>query len=218
MKKTSYHYPWHSLGVAALLGCSVIITGCEDRGDSAATKQDSKPKLSETATTFVEKSETPHEIDSATEFSAAMASFAGGKRPDVRKTTEGVEIVRVEKAPAITKPGEQPKASAKPLEKDWDGTVLIPSGTQLSHAHTTDVKLARIEAHPLKSGYLRVWVRVGNLTDQNLDTRVACNFKSASNEVLKTAFVPVTIPKGEAVDAYFMSPMPNVVSYTILVR
>lgn len=160
----------------------------------------------------------PHKEDTATEFLGALESFSGRGSPDYRDTGNGVSIVRVEQAPVITKPGQPLTASNKPIEKDWDGTILIPDGTQMSHAHTTDVAFRRIEAHPLKDGSLRVWVRIENLTNHDLNTRVACNFKSASNEALKTAFIPTVIPAHEAIDAYFMSPMTNVVSYTILVR
>lgn len=201
--------------VAILAGA--FISGC---GGEKTEAQDSVPAA---ASNLVQPTdgaavEMPHKVDTATEFSAALGSVSGGNKPDLRDTGQGSTVVRVEKAPTMTKPGESAATTQKSLERDWDGTVLIPDGTQMSHAHTTDVTFSRIEAHPLKNGSLRVWVRVKNLTGKELDTRVACNFKSASNEALKTAFIPVKIPANDAIDVYFMSPMPNVVSYTILVR
>lgn len=204
------------LTTLATLCVGFLIVGCD--GDPTDVKN-----LPPAASNLVNPSEgeaveMPHEVDSATEFTAALESHTGGKKPDLRDTGQGASVVRVEKAPAITKPNALAKPAPKPIERDWSGTVLVPDGTLMSHAHTTDVSFSRIEAHPLKNGSLRVWVRVQNNTNKPLDTRVACNFKSDSNEALKTAFIPATIPAEDAIDVYFMSPKPNVVSYTILVR
>jgi len=214
---------WQRLAACALLGCLPFFHGC----DNSATEEASAPKpnkpLPAAASNLVasepsESVEMPHETDTATEFPMAMDSFAGGNRPDLRNSSTSSNVIRIEKAPTITKPGEEATASNKPIEKDWDGTVLIPSDTSMSKAYTDDVTFTRIEAHPLKNGSLRVWVRIQNKTDEDLDTRVACNFKSTGNETQKIAFVPVGIPAADAVDVYFMSPMSNVKTYTILVR
>lgn len=202
-----------ALGVSLLVGLS--LSGCA----KPESKQD---KVSAGGANLVAMDDggdvaMPHTVDSATEFPAALESVAtGSKKPQLRTTDANNTVVRVEKAAPTSKPGLG--VTPKGLERDWDGTVLIPSGTQMSHAHTDNVSFSRIEAHPLTDGSLRVWVRVNNLTDRDLDTRVACNFHSSSSGSGKTSFVPTIIPANEAIDVYFMSPMPNVVSYTILAR
>lgn len=103
-------------------------------------------------------------------------------------------------------------------EKDWQGMVLVPDEAQMSKAYSSDVSLVRIEAHPLNNNRLRVWARVRNETPRLLKARVACNFNSTSEESEKTDFVYVEIPRSQAVDVYFVSPVPMVKAYTILVK
>lgn len=173
----------------------------------------------------------PHTVDSATEFQSAINSLAEGvDQPEVRTTQEGkvdLTVVRVEKSDAtgsgqisVTRDSE---ASAglpadKSIEQDWYGVVLLPDRTKMSKAYTTDVALERIEAHPLTDDRLRVWVRVANRTNGPMAASIACNFSNAERKTEKTDFVPIKIAKGESIDAYFMSPMTGVTSYTILVR
>lgn len=102
--------------------------------------------------------------------------------------------------------------------KDWEGTVLVPNEALLSKAYSSEVSLARIEAHPLSNNHLRVWARVKNETADHLNARVACNFRSTSDEAAITRFIPVRIPVEEAVDVYFVSPMDAVKAYTVLVK
>ncbi|MEO0794899.1 MAG: hypothetical protein AAFX93_07050 [Verrucomicrobiota bacterium] len=213
----------NSLSLACAILAVAFFSGCSEDNGSATPA--AEKNLSPAATNLVAPSQEsakdtlPHTVDTATEFPAAMDSLqAGAIKPDLRAIdVPGSNVVRVEKAPAIQKSSSTTQET-KDIERDWDGTVLVPDGTQMSQAYTDDVKLTRIEAHPLSDGALRVWVRVRNLTDGPLKTRVACNFQSISREAMKTSFVPVTIDPQELVDVYFMSPMPNVVSYTILVR
>ncbi|WP_309400542.1 hypothetical protein [Cerasicoccus maritimus] len=207
-------FSW-AAGVSVLALLQFTMIGCDQESTSSS-------QVPQSASNFVSAGdegqiEMPHTIDTATEFPAALASISiGSQKPELRGSEVGHTVVRVEKAPAIAKSG-QPMAKNQ-LEQDWDGTVLIPSGTQMSHARSDNVDFGRIEAHPLADGSLRVWVRVKNVTHTDLITRMACNFQSASNERIKTSFATTTIPADDAVDVYFMSPMPNVVSYTILVR
>jgi len=159
-----------------------------------------------------------HKKEDATEFPAAIPSLTrGAPAPEVKEEEPVANVVRVEPVPKIRRDAEI-KPSTKEIEKDWDGTVLVAKNADVSQAFTTDVELRRIEAHPLQNGALRVWVRVKNVTDKDLDSKVACNFKSTSEEQLKATFLPVKIPAGEAIDVYFMSPTPNVIAYTVLVR
>ncbi|WP_309386124.1 hypothetical protein [Cerasicoccus frondis] len=194
-----------------------LVAGCAKK----SPKEDVAP-LPKAASNFIANNEQadvemPHTVDVATEFPAALESVQiGSRKPELRGVEAGHNVVRVEKAPAISKPGQA--TTPKDLERDWDGTVLIPAGTQMSHAHTDNVEFGRIEAHPLADGSLRVWVRVKNIVDRDLEIRIACNFQSVTQEQMKTAFVSTEIPVGDAIDVYFMSPMPNVISYTILAR
>jgi len=160
-----------------------------------------------------------HKVEDTTEFPSSVDSLArGAPAPEVRvPEKEATNVIRVEPVPKVRRDSEK-KPVEKPIEKDWDGTVLVASNADVSQAFTTDVSLKRIEAHPLQNGALRVWVRVQNETDKDLNSRVACNFKSVSEDQLKATFLPVEIPAGEAIDVYFMSPTDNVIAYTVLVR
>lgn len=213
--KQSSQFPLAARLAVILLPC--LLAAC---GGGEKEPEELSPAANRLVAPAVEAKDTlPHKVDSATEFPAAMDSLAkGSHKPKLRSTSEATNVVRVEAVPAIQKGPAPAAAPSKPIEQDWDGTVLIPEGTQMSQAFTTDVKLTRIEAHPLTNNALRVWVRVQNITAAPLETRVACNFKSSSSEDKKTAFIPVTIAPEEAVDVYFMSPMPNVTNYTVLVR
>lgn len=214
-----------SLRVLAASLALLMFTACQPKDDGATPSGSDK---SDEATSFLTEPSAelavevlPHKVDDATEFPAAMESLTSdSRRPEMREpVVEPSNVVRVEKAPSLKKDSPTAtKEEQKRIERDWNGTVLVPDGTQMSQAFTTDVRLTRVEAHPLQNGSLRVWVRIANVTDDTLSSKVACNFKSVSNEQLKTAFVPIEIAPHEAVDVYFMSPMPSVISYTVLVR
>lgn len=200
----------------------LLISGCGDNANSNLPEAASNlvdPSKKDAASTL------PHTVDSATEFVAAVESLAPEvEEPVLRETvTEEIEVVRVEKTSEASKPNIQIKQELKApenkaIEQDWSGIILIPDRTRMSKAYSTEVKLERIEAHPLTNEKLRVWVRVANTSSLPLDTRIACNFSDSNQATNKTDFVPVTIPAKGSVDAYFMSPMSDVRSYTILVR
>lgn len=107
---------------------------------------------------------------------------------------------------------------AQGSKRDWGGIILVPDPKKLSRAFTTQVRLARIEAHPLNDGHLRVWVRVLNITDKEISSEIACNFRSLGREADSTDFIPVAIPPNAFVDSFFISPLPEVATYTVLVK
>src|SRR4051794_16587310 len=63
---------------------------------------------------------------------------------------------------------------------DWTGLVLVPISTSLSVAHTSSVRLLKVEAHPLSDGRVRIWVRVQNAARQDIVSEVACSFRMQS--------------------------------------
>ena len=204
-------------GRIGLIFLTFLLFGCGDQKDlpPAASKL-VEPSGKDAASVL------PHTIDSATEFEGALDSLAEGvEEPELRITeSTNMTIVRVEKRtePDDTSFEATDVEEVTPIEQDWFGIVLLPDRTKMSKAHTTKVELERIEAHPLIDERLRVWVRVGNQTGTVLHAQIACNFSDSDRSSEKTDFVPVLIPPEETLEAYFMSPMANVTSYTILVR
>lgn len=158
-----------------------------------------------------------HTVDVATEFPAALNSLAPDvPEPEVRMVqdfqptspggvAQAVEIV-------------QPVRASAPLKQDWGGVILVPDMERMSRGFTSRVTLTRIEAHPIANDYFRVWVRVRNDTDKDIEADVACNFRALDLPPKETDFIPIKIEAGSSANAYFISPMPNVAYYTILVR
>lgn len=158
-----------------------------------------------------------HTVDVATEFPAALNSLAPDvPEPEVRRVQEfqpaspggaaqAVEIV-------------QPVRASAPLKQDWGGVILVPDMDRMSRGFTSRVTLTRIEAHPIANDYFRVWVSVRNDTHQDIEADVACNFRALDQAPKETDFIPIKIEAGASANAYFISPMPHVAYYTILVR
>ena len=95
---------------------------------------------------------------------------------------------------------------------------MVPDIDKMSRGFTSRVTLTRIEAHPIANDHFRVWVRVRNDDDKDIEADVACNFRALDQEPKETEFIPIKIAKGSSANAYFISPMPHVAYYTILVR
>jgi hypothetical protein len=158
-----------------------------------------------------------HTVDSATEFPAALNSL----EPDVPEP----EVRAVQALPPSTSGSNeqaveivQPVRASVPLRQDWGGVILVPDMDQMSRGFTSRVTLTRIEAHPIANDYFRVWVRVRNDAGRDIEADVACNFRALDQQAKETEFIPVKIAKDGSANAYFISPMPNVAYYTILVR
>jgi hypothetical protein len=158
-----------------------------------------------------------HTVDSATEFPAALNSLEPDvPKPEVRSVSQF--IPGNSGAGGQTVEVVQPVRASVPLKKDWGGVILVPDMDRMSRGFTSRVTLTRIEAHPIADDYFRVWVRVRNDAKQDIEADVACNFRGLDQQVKETDFIPIKIAAGASANAYFISPMPNVAYYTILVR
>jgi hypothetical protein len=155
----------------------------------------------------------PHELSDTTSFPEAMKSLQeGAKAPKF----EYVETSRAQ-APAegLTADGN----STQLVVRDWTGLVLVPISTSLSVAHTTAVRLTKVEAHPLKDGRVRVWVRVQNIGKQDFSSEVACSFRMhADGAGSSPYFYELDVPARGFRDVFFVSPDGKLSTYTVLVR
>lgn len=104
------------------------------------------------------------------------------------------------------------------FDRDWGGLVLVPNKIRLAKAHTTGVQLVRVEAHPIKNERLRVWTRVENITTDDIELKIGCEFRSVGADVDRPIYEPVILAAGGVVDAFFDSPKDRVQSYTVLVK
>ena len=163
-----------------------------------------------------------HTVDTATEFPMALGSLEPDAiEPEVRAVQElppatSASGETVEQAVEIVE--SSTVRASTPLNQDWGGVILVPDMDRMSRGFTSRVTLTRIEAHPIANDHFRVWVRVRNDEDKDIEADVACNFRALDQEAQETEFIPIKIAKGGSANAYFISPMPNVAYYTILVR
>jgi hypothetical protein len=89
----------------------------------------------------------------------------------------------------------------------------------LATAHTSKVRIPRIEAHPLDDGNVRIWARIQNPSSRSIEVGVACTFRFAGQIAgVSRGFLEVIIPPSGYYDADFLSPRAGVETYTILVR
>ena len=106
-------------------------------------------------------------------------------------------------------------------ERDWTGVVLVPLDIVSSSAHTVQVLLEHVEAHPLTDGSVRVWLRLRNRLDKPIYTEVGCSFRTHERpDGDATPFYGLDIaPRGFS-DVFFVSPKgrQNLDNYTVLVR
>lgn len=203
--------------------CGLVLTSCCLLLVSCGTKDGQTLPLSKSAKIMLnpppESADAVllHTMDSATEFPQAISSLAPDiPEPEVRK----VKPVGQTKADAAQPEVEvvQPVRAAVPLKQDWGGVILVPDMNRMSRGFTSRVTLTRIEAHPLADNHFRVWVRIRNDSKQDINADVACNFRALDKEPEDSLFIPVDIPVGGEANAYFISPIPDVAYYTILVR
>lgn len=153
-----------------------------------------------------------HEISQSTEFPEAMSSLApGAKAPKAEVIYIGVQPP----VKGLTADGN----STALIEKDWTGLVLVPLNTALSKAHTSAVRLLKIEAHPLSDGRIRIWIRVKNTGDQELPSEIACIFRLQSESSSESPyFYELDVPGQAYRDVFFVSPPGKLSTYTVLVR
>jgi hypothetical protein len=176
------------------------------------------PKLSPEAAALVERltvggdSETlPHEMSESTAFSGAIQSLQPGAR------APRVEITDASSQPpprGLTADGN----STALVERDWTGLVLVPISKSLSKAHTSDVQLNKVEAHPLTDGRVRIWARVQNTGRDELPAEIACEFRMKGQHLTSPYFYRLDVPASGYRDVFFVSPDGDLNSYTVLVR
>jgi hypothetical protein len=159
----------------------------------------------------------PHTIDDRTYFEESLDYLVeGGSAPKIVKVIQ-TDLPARKPVPAVV-----PKdVNNQPYQifRNWSGAVLVPDLKVVSKAYTDLVALARVEAHPIDDGRLRVWARVQNLTDVPLLLQQDCTFRTAGMSGLeKPYFESLKVPAADFRDVMFESDTKGVVAYTILVR
>ena len=154
----------------------------------------------------------PHRLSDTTSFPDALPSLsAGAHAPKIDYVDDG-------KNPpprGLTAEGN----STALVERDWSGLVLVPIDTSLSKAHTVAVRLAKVEAHPLRDGRIRVWIRLQNIGRGALNPDIACAFRMQSDTTpVSPYFYELDVPVRGYRDVFFISPVGSLISYTVLVR
>lgn len=127
-------------------------------------------------------------------------------------------------APSILAPAKGLTADGTATElkeRDWTGVVLVPLDIVSSSAHTVQVLLEHVEAHPLTDGSVRVWLRLRNRLDKPIYTEVGCSFRTHERpDGDTTPFYGLDIAPHGFSDVFFVSPKgrQNLDNYTVLVR
>lgn len=154
----------------------------------------------------------PHELADTTGFPDALSSLEPGARaPKVEKTNGANQPPPM----GLTADG----SSTQLVVRDWTGLVLVPISTSLSKAYTSEVRLLKVEAHPLNDGRVRVWTRVRNVGNRTLPGQVACSFRMHGETTPSSPyFYELQVPGKGYRDVFFISPDGELVSYTVLVR
>lgn len=153
-----------------------------------------------------------HEISDTTGFPEALATLAPGAQAP---KTEVIYIGTQPPVKGLTADGN----STDLIEKDWTGLILVPLNTSLSKAHTSAVRLIKVEAHPLSDGRVRIWIRVKNNGDRSLPTEMACLFRMQGEEANDSPyFYELSVPGQAFRDVFFVSPGGKLNTYTVLVR
>jgi hypothetical protein len=153
-----------------------------------------------------------HDIVDTTGFPEAIASLApGAQAPKV----EAVDTRGQPPARGLTADGD----SIGLIERDWTGLVLVPINKSLSKAYTTSVRLLKVEAHPLKDGRIRVWIRMQNIGHKQLPSEIACTFSMKDDtHPMSPNFYELEVPSREYRDVFFVSPVGELNTYTVLIR
>lgn len=180
------------------------------------------PKLSPEAAALIERlthpddpDTLPHEVADTTGFAGALKSLEpGAPAPKVESTPNTDPSAYQAPARGLTADGN----TTALIERDWTGLVLVPISTALSKAHTSDVRLTKVEAHPLNDGRVRVWARVSNLGRDPLPSEIACEFRMKGSRLSSPYFYQFEVPGNGYRDVFFISPDGQLSAYTVLVR
>lgn len=154
----------------------------------------------------------PHELAEFTGFPQALKSLeAGARAPKL----EAVDMTNQPPPTGLTADG----TNTQLIERDWTGLVLVPISTSLAKAYSSEVRLLKVEAHPLNDGRVRIWTRIHNIGNRTLPGQVACQFKM-QNQPIPTSpyFYQLDVPPHGHRDVFFISPDGTLSSYTVLVR
>lgn len=153
-----------------------------------------------------------HELTETTGFPEALRSLEVGARAP---RMESVDLANQPPPEGLTADG----SSTQLIVRDWTGLVLVPISTSLSKAYTSEVRLLKIEAHPLNDGRVRVWTRIHNIGNRTLPGQVACRFNMRNQPTATSPyFYKLLVPPHSFRDVFFISPDGDLVTYTVLVR
>jgi hypothetical protein len=177
-----------------------------------------KPKLTPEAEAVIYRlthavgGNTEHELADTTGFPSALVSLE-----------EGVAAPKVENLGNVSLPPPRGLTadgnSTELVVRDWTGLVLVPVNTALAKAYTTEVRLLKVEAHPLHDGRLRIWARVRNVSGRTLPAEIACSFRMRGETTPNSPyFYQLEVPSGAYRDVFFVSPDGELSAYTVLVR
>ncbi|ADE55027.1 hypothetical protein [Coraliomargarita akajimensis] len=183
----------------------------------------------------------PHTLDNSTEFEASLAYLDDtADTPSYRETPEAASTVKVVEivsdkgitgtittvaAPTMEETDKSTLISAEAIEpvvtadeRQWTGQILIPDAVKLSRAFISKVRLSRIEVHPNSNGTVRIWIRLQNLTETPLQTKVGCDFRTQRDNSRIRNMNVVDLPAGATIDTHFYSERDAVYAYTVLVK
>lgn len=168
--------------------------------------------LVERLTQNVSAEDLPHELTDSTGFPQALKSLeAGAHAPKL----EAVDMINQPPPTGLTADG----TNTQLIERDWTGLVLVPISTSLAKAYTSEVRLLKVEAHPLNDGRVRIWTRIHNIGDRTLPSQVACQFKMKNMPAPTSPyFYQLEVPPHGHRDVFFISPDGALSAYTVLVR
>ncbi len=159
----------------------------------------------------------PHTIDDRTYFEESLDYLVEGA--PAPKIVQVIQPNRPARKPAPTVVPKDVNNQPYQIFRNWTGDVLVPDLKVVSKAYTDLVTLARVEAHPIDDGRIRVWARVQNLTDEPLLLQQDCTFRIVgSSGMEKPYFESLEVPAADFRDVMFESDNRGVVAYTILVR
>jgi hypothetical protein len=156
-------------------------------------------------------------LSDKTGFPQALASLeTGARRPEVAAPTAALPAPsNLPPARGLTADGN----SVTLVERDWTGLVLVPVMAEVDKAYSSSIRLMAIEAHPLKTGGVRVWMRVGNRTRADLKIEVACTFRMrGATEEPSTRFYQLLVTGDQVSDVFFVSPPGELLKYKVFVK
>lgn len=168
--------------------------------------------LVERLTESVDADTLRHELSDTTGFPQAMQSLEHGAHAP---KLQAVDMENQPPPAGLTADG----TNTRLVERDWTGLVLVPIETSLAKAYTSEVRLLKVEAHPLNDGRVRIWTRIHNIGKRTLPGQIACSFRM-KGQPLPTSpyFYQLDVPPHSHRDVFFVSPDGDLSSYTVLVR